>query len=90
MLQIEWTPRGGTLQLLEFDAVETETGEASTEVTEHAVEEGAVHHRPRAPRRQDRHHRRHGQRHPVVVPGTAMDGATGGTSSVPLGAGGGR
>lgn len=41
-LTLEWTDETGTLQVLDFDAVEREGHEESAELSEHAVETGAA------------------------------------------------
>lgn len=90
MVQLEWTDETNELQLLEFDAVPREGFEAPAEITEHAVEQGAA----------ISDHVRAGSdtvsleavvtNTPILVPGTAMDGASGGTQPATLQLGGGR
>jgi len=87
MLEIEWTDAAGELQQLGFDVALREGYEGAAEVTEHPVEDGAdVADHVRA-QNEALTFEAWVTDHPITIPGTAMDGVTGGTSTVALASG---
>jgi hypothetical protein len=82
MLTLEWTDGNGDPQAIDFDASERETYEGTTEVTEHAVEQGAPvsdHVRPNA---ETFVFEAWVSNQPISVPGTQLDGASGSTQAI--------